>query len=175
MENAQIEQELIKHDNFIHWRILKYRGRSDYEDLYQEACIGFADACRKYDPDSGNKITTFAGRHITGRVLHYLRDKSRTIRVPKEKQMDDDVAHVALSLDALALGDDVMGMESIPDAQTLDIQNALAKLKPKYQEVIRLYYYEGYTPSEIGRMMGVSEAAAFNRCRRAAARLKAYI
>ena len=57
----------------------------------------------------------------------------------------------------------------------LDLFTAVMGLDRKYRVPIYLYYYEGYTAPEIGRLLGVSENTVSTRLRRARAKLKEYL
>jgi len=58
----------------------------------------------------------------------------------------------------LPLDDNIfMEEEDIPNG--IDVFNAVMSLKLKYRTVIHLFYYEGYTTSEISKLTGLSEVA----------------
>jgi RNA polymerase sigma factor (sigma-70 family) len=57
----------------------------------------------------------------------------------------------------LPLEDNMFMEEDIPNG--IDVFNAVMSLKVKYRTVIHLFYYEGYTTSEISKLTGLSEAA----------------
>lgn len=59
-----------------------------------------------------------------------------------------------------------------PSADHLALHIAIMKLKPKYLEVVLLYYYEGYRMNEIARMLHITEAAVSTRIRKARQKLK---
>ena len=58
---------------------------------------------------------------------------------------------------------------SLPEENGLD--EALRKLKPKYRAVIHLFYYEGYSVSEISKILDVKESTVRTQLTRARARL----
>ena len=49
---------------------------------------------------------------------------------------------------------------------------AIMKLKPKYMEVVLLYFYEGYSMKEIAKMLDLTESAVSSRIRKARQKLK---
>ena len=62
----------------------KYARRaSDYDDLYQEACLGLLDALKRYDPDRGVEFSTYATYYIEGAVKQYFRDKGWPCSAPR--------------------------------------------------------------------------------------------
>lgn len=52
------------------------------------------------------------------------------------------------------------------------VYHAVMELPPKYRIVIHLYYYEGYSVAEIGRIIGKSETAVQTQLYRARKKLK---
>jgi RNA polymerase primary sigma factor len=59
------------------------RGGDTWKDLVQEGSIALMHAAAAYDPDSGPaKFSSFAWQRIAGRMLNWLADCSRTVRLP---------------------------------------------------------------------------------------------
>lgn len=59
-----------------------------------------------------------------------------------------------------------------PSADHLALSMAIMKLRPRYLEVVLLYFYEGYRMKEIARMLHITEAAVSARIRKAKQKLK---
>lgn len=57
-----------------------------YEDLQQVGCLGLIRAIERFDPHKGTAFSSFALPYIRGEVLHYLRDKSSVLRIPRRWQ-----------------------------------------------------------------------------------------
>ena len=53
-----------------------------------------------------------------------------------------------------------------------EVYHAVMELPPKYRIVIHLYYYEGYSTAEIGKIIGRSETAVQTQLYRARKKLK---
>ena len=63
----------------------KYRGRGvDYDDLYQTACLALLKAVERFDPDKGYVFSTFASSTIIGEIKRYFRDKTWSVKVPRQ-------------------------------------------------------------------------------------------
>lgn len=85
-ENVMFEQNvgLVKH-------IIKVKYKStgqDYDDLYQEGCLGLLHAIRNFKPEYGYKFSTYAGICISGKINHYLRDiHYDAMKTPRELRL----------------------------------------------------------------------------------------
>lgn len=57
-----------------------------YEDLEQVGYLGLIQAIERFDPSQGRAFSSFATPYIRGEILHYLRDRGATIRIPRRWQ-----------------------------------------------------------------------------------------
>lgn len=57
-----------------------------YEDLEQIGYLGLIRAIERFDPTQGCAFSSFAVPYIRGEMLHFLRDKGSTIRIPRRWQ-----------------------------------------------------------------------------------------
>jgi RNA polymerase sigma-B factor len=55
-----------------------------YEDLLQVGCIGLIRAIERFDMSKGHAFSSFAIPYIRGEIQHYLRDKSPSVRIPRQ-------------------------------------------------------------------------------------------
>jgi len=55
-----------------------------YDDLMQVGSMGLLRAIERFDMDKGYAFSTFAVPYIRGEIQHYLRDKSPTLKVPRQ-------------------------------------------------------------------------------------------
>ena len=58
------------------------------------------------------------------------------------------------------------------DNQDKEIWAVVGQLPPKYRAVVHLYYYEGYSQEEIGKILGITRTAVQTRMQRARAILE---
>ncbi|MFP4296726.1 MAG: RNA polymerase sigma factor SigF [Spirulinaceae cyanobacterium] len=57
-----------------------------YDDLEQTGYLGLIRAIERFDPHQGTAFSSFALPYIRGEMLHYLRDKSSVLRIPRRWQ-----------------------------------------------------------------------------------------
>ena len=79
--------------NLLRSVVRPYRGLDEYEDLLQEASVGFLKAIQTYKPSKGVKLTTYAFICARNEVRMYLRKnaaKSRTAEVVSLDSGSDD-------------------------------------------------------------------------------------
>jgi len=60
-----------------------FRERRDYEDLVQEGRIELVKSVERFDINLGFQFSSYAIPRIRGALLHYIRDKSHIIKVPR--------------------------------------------------------------------------------------------
>ena len=83
--DAEIRNKLVEQYFYIA-KILakKFAGRGvEYDDLLQVASEALIAGVDKFDPDLGNRFTTYVTPTMTGMIKNYFRDYSRSVRVPR--------------------------------------------------------------------------------------------
>lgn len=57
--------------------------REPYEDLEQIGYLGLIRAIERFNPTTGCAFSSFAVPYIRGEMLHYLRDRGHTVKIPR--------------------------------------------------------------------------------------------
>ena len=120
----------------------KYEGRgADFDDLYQEGCLGILKAIERYDPSRGAKFFTYATYYVEGNVREYFRDRTWPCQVPRSikrhshriKELLDELGYIPSRQELIELG-------GIPAGKVDDAMLAAGAWKPA-----PLYRYDSCT------------------------------
>jgi RNA polymerase primary sigma factor len=86
--NAQARERLIERNLRLVVSVAKrYRGMGlHFEDLIQEGNLGLMKAAERFDPELGNRFSTYATWWIRQAIGRAIEDKGRAIRLPAHAQ-----------------------------------------------------------------------------------------
>ena len=159
-ENGSFELLIEKYGNLV-WSIGKkflYR-QSDLEDAVQEVFIAIWKSADKYDASKAKEIT-FVSMIARRRFIDHLR------KISKHKileSIDDDNSGHQLYKESL--------LNESTDLQL--VKNAIQSLDIYDQELLNLSVYQGYSHSEISKLLNIPLGTVKTRIRRNLIKLKA--
>jgi RNA polymerase sigma-B factor len=65
---------------------LSHQCAEPYEDLEQIGYLGLIQAIERFNPSHGYAFSSFAVPYIRGEILHFLRDRAATVKIPRRWQ-----------------------------------------------------------------------------------------
>jgi len=158
-ENGSFELLIEKYGNLV-WSIGKkflYR-QSDLEDAVQEVFIAIWKSADKYDANKAKEIT-FVSMIARRRFIDHLRKISKHKNL---ESIDDDNSGHQLYKESL--------LNESTDLQLL--KNAIKSLDIDDQELLNLSVYQGYSHSEISKLLNIPLGTVKTRIRRNLIKLK---
>ena len=158
-ENGSFELLIEKYGNLV-WSIGKkflYR-QSDLEDAVQEVFIAIWKSADKYDANKAKEIT-FVSMIARRRFIDHLRKISKHKNL---ESIDDDNSGHQLYKESI--------LNESTDLQL--IKNAIKSLDINDQELLNLSIYQGYSHSEISKLLNVPLGTVKTRIRRNLIKLK---
>jgi RNA polymerase sigma factor (sigma-70 family) len=85
--NRSFSRDILLDANFQLARKIAHRWKNStdepYQDLEQLAAIGLLKAIERFDPSLGFRFSSYAVPKINSEIHHYIRDKSKLIKVPR--------------------------------------------------------------------------------------------
>ena len=172
-----------------------YKSGCDCDDLIQVGCLGLIQASQRFSQIQADSFSVFAKLHIRGAILHYLRDKTSLVRLPRQVEEralklrnksehvlspDDQIIQQQykyktkwVELNEECLQDHKFCWKTIEmSEQYAHIQLALKTLTQDEQDIVRLVVVEGASLRTAGKNLGVSAMTIQRRLKRALARLR---
>ncbi|EPY2291003.1 sigma-70 family RNA polymerase sigma factor [Clostridium sporogenes] len=152
-----------EHLGFVHAiagkRYKQFKHKYTYEDLFQEGCVGLMKAINRFDNSKKIKFTTYAYHCIDGAILRMIRDdkwygKNRKERFEKSapysldaavKGLENEIPYINL------IGNDDFNFEKI------EIKMLVDELPNDLKDIVNMIYVEGFTQTEIAKIVGCSQ------------------
>jgi RNA polymerase sigma factor (sigma-70 family) len=135
-------------------------------DLFQEGALGLFQATWRFDPTQGVRFSTLARRHMRGRMLNYLRSENGHRKcIPMAQachQAEDQNAETSAQEDCLSIG--AAEALAITDRFLFEVdvrllrsvmQQCLALLTTRQQEIFTMRYVDGLQPSDVACTLGI--------------------
>ena len=136
-----IEEIILKYWPQINYRVRNSLGykNSDWEDLAGDILINIIEALRNNKFRGESSIGTFIYTITTRRIIDYIRRKGRLKKYMLEKGNVPNLYEPEKK-----------------KVQAEEVKDAIRRLKPRYADLLYLYYYSGLTQIEIAENLGLS-------------------
>ncbi|MDH7512638.1 MAG: sigma-70 family RNA polymerase sigma factor [Clostridiales bacterium] len=145
MEKRTVEVDLdevvVKYRPIVSFKVKKSLGTQtpDWEDVVNEIITQVIEKVKKEEFRGDSSIGTFIYTITTRRIVDYIRQKTKILKgIPEPSPLPDPC-------------DDA---ESRERARVL--AEAIKQLKPKFKEVLNLYYYQELSREEVAQRLGIS-------------------
>lgn len=169
-----------KYSPLIHKEITDVRKKAlklgaDFQDLTQEAMLGFSFAINNFNEESEAKFITFATLCIKRRLSNYLAKfetgKNRVLMesLPLDATLNDK----RLIVDSLKITESADPLKKIINSETLrELQNDMSERLSKRENEAFNYDLQGKSTSEIAQLMGITNKQVYNLIFRARSKMK---
>lgn len=137
----ELDEVVTKYRPVVGFRVKKSLGASnpDWEDVVNEIILNVIEKIEKREFRGESSIGTFIYTITSRRIVDYIRQKSKVLKHAPEPTP-------FLSPD-----------EQIENKERAEmIANAIKQLKPKYREILYLYYYRELSRGEMAKKLGIS-------------------
>lgn len=157
---SDYQQLLTELANVIHAYLRKRFGNQPFlEDCVQESLLAIHKARHTYDPQRPFRPWFFT--IVRHKMIDYLRHKKSYQRVIKYHQQEKAVREQQVKRDMME--------------DTIDNDNLLGELPPRYRMALTLTKLAGFTNAEAAKQLGISEGAVKVRVYRAINKLRQII
>ncbi|MDH4217377.1 MAG: sigma-70 family RNA polymerase sigma factor [Candidatus Aminicenantes bacterium] len=142
------EEIVDKYRPIVSFRVKKSIGAHtpDWEDVVNEIMVNVLEKLKKGEFRGESSIGTFIYTITSRRIIDYIRQKSKVLK------------HAPESNPYLSPQD------QIEDKERAEwIAKAIEKLKPKYKEVLYLYYYQELSREEVAKRLNITSRRVSER------------
>jgi RNA polymerase sigma-70 factor (ECF subfamily) len=140
-QEINLEEIYAKYGPVIRFRVRKSLGASnpDWEDIVNEIISNVIEKINKQEFRGESSIGTFIYTITSRRIVDYIRQKTKVLKhAPEPTPYPGPHERV----------------ENKERAEL--IAAAIKKLKPKYREVLYLYYYKGLSREEVAEKLSIT-------------------
>ncbi len=147
-KEINLEEIHTKYRPIVSFRVRKSLGSftPDWEDVVDEIIINVIEKIKKGEFRGESSIGTFIFTITSRRIIDHIRKKSKVLKHAPEP---------------VAFPDPHLQVESKERAELM--AEAIRKLKPKYREVLYLYYYKELSREEVAQKLGITSRRVSER------------
>lgn len=140
-DNLDLDEIVTKYRPIVSFRVRRSIGSHtpDWEDIVNEIMVNAIEKIRTGGFRGDSSIGTFIYTITSRRIIDFIRQKSKTLKYAPEPDSFP------------------MPHESLEDRERArHLADLLEKLKPKYKEILYLYYYKELSREEVARRLGIT-------------------
>jgi RNA polymerase sigma-70 factor, ECF subfamily len=139
--DLDLDEIIRKYRPIVSFRVRRSIGGQipDWEDIVNEIMVNAIEKIRTGGFRGDSSIGTFIFTITSRRIIDFIRQKTKTLKYAPEP-------------DAFP-----MPHEYVEDRERAQhLAGMLEKLKPKYKEILYLYYYKELSRDEVARRLGIT-------------------
>ena len=154
---------VFKIANQVHRQV---HGQVDHDDLVSWGTTGLLEAMKRFDPNQGAKLSTFAYYRIRGAMLDGIGKVAPLSRkcYRNAREAGDKHAIYRKDCEAEEIIDprDGVSPEDLAERQQMQslLENAITRLSKEQQHLVRKHYFGGQTLKTAGEAIGISKSWA---------------
>jgi len=140
-QKIQLEEVFAKYKPIVTFRVKKSLGahNPDCDDVANEIITDIIEKIKKGEFRGESSVGTFIYTITSRRIVDYIRQKTKVLKHVSEPACYPDP------------------QEQIEDKERAEmIATAIRRLRPKYREVLYLYYYKEFSREEVAQKLGIS-------------------
>lgn len=168
-EILQKYQEQI--DSAVRWYVKnlpRHVAKGEVDDLTQEARIAFVDSLKTWDPRKGD-LWPYVSVRLKGSMQDYLRKRGND-PIAGMYEFITSAANVYM-----AFNPHEISHEKSEEFLNVDLDSMMKHLDDSEQKVIKGYYKDDKTFSQIGKDIGLSESQVSRICKAATLKLRKFL
>jgi len=139
--DLELEEIIVKYRPLVCFRVKRSLGsyNPDWEDVVNEIITNVIEKIKNGKFRGESSIGTFIYTITSRRIVDYIRQKTKILReMPEPKPYPDP-------------------HETVEHKERAElIAKSIRKLKPKFREILFLYYYKGLAREEVAQRLGIS-------------------
>lgn len=138
---VDLDEVVVKYRPIVSFKVKKSLGTQtpDWEDVVNEIITQVIEKVKKREFRGDSSIGTFIYTVTTRRIVDYIRQKTKILKgIPEPAPLPDPCDNAESREKARVLAD------------------AIKQLKPKFKEVLNLYYYQELSREEVAQRLGIS-------------------
>jgi len=146
--DTDLEQMIIRYRPVVSFKVRKSLGggNPDWEDVVNEIMMQVIEKIKSGEFRGESSVGTFIYTITSRRIIDYIRQKMRVLKhAPEANPLPDPHDQVER------------------DERAARLAEAIKQLKPKFKDVLYLYYFKDLTREEVARKLGISPAKVSER------------